>query len=169
MSQSSASRTAGTAVARGRPVIAHVLQPWTTLLIKTPSTVRQTEDSWLMLEGIRDLAAWVHVSQVDPAANLTIILETSPTPEESFFIYQSPVISFNVTAPGVYFALSRATAANPPSTTPLQQYLRWAVVPTGGVDCGVTFRLIVGLPPAVPDFAVTCGDQRFTNPALGGF
>ena len=150
-------------------MIAHVLQPWTTLLIKTPNTVRQTEDSWLMLDGIRDLVAWVHVAQVDAAANLTINLETSPTPEESFFIFQPPVVSFNVTAPGVYMAVSRAVATNPPSSTPLQQYLRWAVVPTGGVDCGVTFRLIVGLNPVVPDFAITCGEERFTNPLLGGF
>lgn len=151
-------------------MIAHVLQPWVTLLVKSLDTVRQSDDRWLELAGFRDVCAWIQVSEVTSVA-LALRLEGSPTEDESLF---GTLATRVVSSPGLYLLQSRAIDIAPVPVTatiavpPVTRFVRWAVVPGSSGDYGITFRVVVCANPCVPDFKMICGGEVFTNPALGG-
>lgn len=143
-------------------VIAHLLQDYLTLRGTTATTVvRQTESDWLTLEGVRDMTAWIHVSQANTEAAFRIDLETSPTADENLF---QAVTQTSVGTGGVFVAVSRARQVTG-ALVPLARFLRWSVVTqTPSANWALTFRVFVCLNPTTSEHRITRGSEAFESP-----
>jgi hypothetical protein len=118
-----------------------LLQDFTTLqnTAVAATTIVQSEDGWLEIEGFQDAVVWWHVAEY--TGSVTVNVETSPTTDESLFTTLSTA---GVGAPGNFAGISRARG-NP---QPLARYLRWKVVPPASGAWSLTFRVFVSLNPA---------------------
>jgi hypothetical protein len=119
-----------------------VLEDWITIRAASGVTVTQGESSWLDLSPYEDVVFWLLVSEVTATTTLTLLYQTSPTMDETFFAAQT----LGMTGAGIAMTASTTpviTAAFAWSAPfPLARYVRWQLLPvSGGFDA--TFRLLV--------------------------
>lgn len=116
---------------------AFLLQDWTNILVTgATQTVVQSEEKWLDLDGYRDLVMWLDVKSVAQSGYVVVDYQTSPVPDENYFVTMwSETLAVSNT-PAVKTILSTAT-------TPFEVWLRWKLRTSGTPpgDWGGCFRI----------------------------
>jgi hypothetical protein len=114
-----------------------LLQDWTSILVTgaTPVVV-QSEEKWLDLDGYRDLVMWLEVKSVTQSGYVVLDYQTSPVPDENYFVTMWSETLAASSTPAVKTILSTAT-------TPLEVWLRWKLRVSGipPSDWGACFRI----------------------------
>ncbi len=119
---------------------------------------------WLDLDSFGDATCWIDVSEVTPpaaGASLQFAMETSPSPDDTYFSAMAPPLSFGAGAP---FAQASTTpnvirSAQSLTTNNLMRYLRWKITPstTGPWDLTFRVRVVANRSPAfVPTLLSGC-------------
>ena len=122
-----------------------ILCPWTTIRgnSATVTSIVQDRRDWLDLDGYADATFVIEVSEVTNPTGATVgyvllVLESSPTPDESAFKPVAGPIPCTVTSTPVILKTASAGAY------PLARYLRWRIFSTGpGTTFDATFRIRV--------------------------
>ena len=119
---------------------------WTTIRATgATTTVVQSETTWLNLGGYRDLVIWLDVRSVivDPFVNVNLDFQTSPVPDEKYFVTIANQVLAASGTPTILKVLSTATPR-------LEVWLRWKLYVTGtpSNDWSATFRIHCAVNPA---------------------
>jgi len=118
----------------------------------------QPQPGWMDVSSFADATFWIDFAQVQTPTgglNVQLILETSPTLDESYFAAAAPPINNPPVTSGGPKPIGIRTAASQSSTVPLARYLRWRLnLRTGdgggSGSWGMTFRIRVS--PSVESY-----------------
>lgn len=136
-----------------------VLQDWTSLEGVGTVSVIQSEHDWLDMSPFQDVVLWIDVRQATTSPTPNLLIETSPSKDESLFVsMNSTAIPMTASPSPFILQLLMGSAA-----VPVAQYLRWKIS-SGGGTWEATFRILVaanapGLQPD-EDPALTLGLAR---------
>lgn len=98
----------------------------------------QDDELWLELDGYVDVAFFVDVASVSTTQPLSLVMETSPTYDESLFLPVAPPLVLDASSASA--TAKRLKTVRCPSTAPLARLLRWRIsCPAGGWS--LTFRI----------------------------
>jgi hypothetical protein len=119
-----------------------VLQDWMTIRGAAGTTVTQGESTWLDLSPYEDVVFWLLVSEVTGSPAPTLVYQTAPTKDESFFAAQT----LGMNGSGIALAASTipvVTSAFAWSAPyPLARFVRWQIIPSSAAY-DVTMRIVV--------------------------
>lgn len=134
----------------------YLLQDWTTLTgTSAVTSVKQSEEGWLELDGARDAQIWFQINEATTAAAPTLYVETSPTTDDSLFVAMTQLA---ITTTGAYVNVVRARGA----TQPLSTFNRWSLGIGSAMTWSLTFRILASINFVRPNFSALQGG----HPAL---
>lgn len=114
-----------------------LVQDWTNIVTSGASTtIVQSEEHWLELDGYRDLVMWLEVKSVAAPGYVVLDYQTSPVTDENYFITMASETLVTAAAPKITIIKSTATI-------PFEVWLRWKLWVSGTPpgDWGATFRV----------------------------
>lgn len=115
-----------------------ILQPWTTVQ-SSFATFTQSAEEWLDLCDYADATFWIDVTQISSGSVVQLTLQTSPTPDESYFFAVAPPITLATSTTPRMLKTVRSAA-----TVPLAKHVRWQLTLLSGTSpWSVTFRVRV--------------------------
>ncbi len=131
----------------------YLLQDWTTLTgSSSVISVKQTEDSWLEVDGARDAQIWFQITEATTSATPTLYVETSPTLDDELFL---PMTQLLVSSMGAFVNVIRARGA----AQPLARYCRWTLGIANPSTWTMTFRVLASVNFVCPHFSVLQGGR----------
>jgi hypothetical protein len=111
----------------------YLLAPWTTVSSGSGASLTQDAYYWLNFEDFSDAAFWIDCTDV--SGNVSLHIESSPTPDETFFADVVPPIALAASSSPIV-----AKTVRTPTTQALSRNTRWRLdVPSGAWSA--TFRI----------------------------
>jgi len=119
-----------------------VLQDWVTIRGAANTTITQGESGWLDLSPYEDVVFWLLVTEVTGSPAPTLVYQTAPTADETFFAAQT----LGMTGTAVGLTPSMTAVVTPAfawsAPFPLARYVRWQLIPSSAAF-DVTMRIVV--------------------------
>lgn len=126
----------------------YLLQDWLTMTSAASTKIVQNESDWLGLSSFQDIVFWIDVRGiVPPAGGISIVLETSPTKDESLF---QPMNIATVSAIASPFTPLPKTILSTNPSIPLATWVRWALMPLAATPWSLTFRILASANRVAP-------------------